>query len=86
MYESHRSWRWCPNVKTEIEIISPVLRCQSEEEIFFQRLSEVAGIHKVITGGTKIYLSVSSELEQEALKHVRAICDIWHTSYRIVSD
>ena len=69
----------------EIEIISPVLRCQSEEEIFFQRLSEVAGIQKVITKDMKIYVSVSSDSEQEAFKEVDAICDMWRTSFRILS-
>jgi len=50
---------------------------------FFQSLSEVAGIQKVVTRGAKIYMSVSSESEQEALRHVRAMCDMWHTSYRM---
>lgn len=72
-------------MKIEIEVVSPVLRCQSEEEIFFQRLSEVAGIQKIVTSDTKIYLSVSSESEQKAIKDIAAICDMWRTSYRILT-
>jgi len=70
----------------EIEIIIPILRCQSEEEVFLQRLSEVAGIQKVVTDDTKTTISVCGEMGQEALKHVRAICDMWHTSFKILSN
>jgi hypothetical protein len=73
------------NVTTEIEIIYPDLRCSSEEDVFFQRLSEITGVLKVTIRDMTIFVSISSEFKDKALEQVVAICNMWHTTYKLAS-
>ena len=68
---------------TEIEIIYPDLRCSTEEDVFFQRLSEITGVLKVTIRDTKLGVSVSSQCKVKALEEVDAICNMWHTTYKL---
>ncbi len=68
-----------------IEIVTPVCRCQDEEDIFYQRLTEIAGADHVTTCGPRIQLTLTSEACAEALEQVTAICDMWHTRWDIIS-
>lgn len=70
---------------TEIEIIYPVLRCNTEEDVFYQRLSEITGVLKVSTRGKKISVSISDQCSVEALKEVADVCHMWHTTYKVTS-
>lgn len=68
----------------KIELIEPVLRCHTEEEVFFQRLSEVTGLLKVIQNESKIYVWVASGSLVEAQEDLSKICDMWHTSFAVL--
>ena len=71
---------------TKIEILEPILRCATEGEAFYQRLSEVAGMMRVTKRSATIYLTVASALSVPALQQVIAICEMWHTRYKIITD
>ena len=66
----------------EVEILNPVFKCESDKEIFLQRVSEIAGLRKVVDKGANLCLSVSITEERETVKALQAICDIWHTSFK----
>ena len=66
----------------EIEIVGAVFKCKADEDVFYHRLSEITGIQKVTTKGTKLYVSVCRTQENLVIEEIRVICDIWHVSYR----
>lgn len=66
--------------KTEIEITAAVFKCQTDEEIFYQRLSAVNGIQKIVTHHSKLLVSVSNSQKRQAIADICAICAIWHAS------
>lgn len=68
---------------TEIEISAAIFKCKTDEEIFYQKLSNITGIQKVLTKNSKLYVSVSSEHKVKAIADIHTICDIWHASYNI---
>jgi len=70
---------------TEIEINPAIFKCQSDEDIFYQELSTVVGIQKVITKNSKLYVTVNSAEKCQAIADIRTICDIWHTSFSTLS-
>jgi len=70
----------------KIEIDKPVLRCRIEEDAFFRRLSEVSGFRKISMYDSKLYISVTCQFKTEATDEIIAICDMWHTKYKIVYD
>lgn len=70
----------------QIEIVKPVLRCANEEDVFYQRLSEITGVLKITTHESIVCVFVSPQCRVEVAKQIAALCDIWHTSYMIVSD
>ena len=70
----------------KIEIVTPVLRCASEEEVFFERLAEVTGLLDIIRGEATITLSVDKSVRKSAREDVMSICDMWHTTFRRVSE
>lgn len=69
-----------------IEIAMPVFRCKSEQDVFFERLSDVAGIIEVKRFATVVRISISSAQQITAIAQIKAICEMWLTSYRDVSD
>ena len=69
---------------TEIEITYPVLRCSAEEDVFYQRLFEIPGVLEVTTLGRKISVSISDRCSVEALKEVAEVCNMWHTTYKMM--
>jgi len=72
-------------MSTEIEIKTAAFKCQTDEDIFYQRLAKVAGIKKIITQDRQVCLSVTDEKKSQAIADIGEICDIWHTSFRIKS-
>ena len=71
---------------TQINIVKPVLRCANEEDVFHQRLSEITGVLKITMHESTVCVSASPQCKVEVVKQIAAICDIWHTTYMIVSD
>tara|TARA_R110002167_G_scaffold251052_1_gene457198 strand:+ start:1150 stop:1368 length:219 start_codon:yes stop_codon:yes gene_type:complete len=69
---------------TEIEITAAIFKCQTDEDIFYQKISTIAGVQKVITKDNKLYISVLSAQKNQALEDVSELCDIWHTSFNLV--
>ncbi|TWX65096.1 hypothetical protein [Colwellia sp. C1TZA3] len=68
----------------EIEITAAVFKCQTDEDIFYQRLSKITGIKKIVTKDSKLIVSVFSTEKDQALADIRAICDIWHASINLM--
>ncbi|MYM63415.1 hypothetical protein [Pseudomaricurvus sp. HS19] len=69
-----------------IEIIKPVSRCQTEEDIFYQRLTDIDGADHITTVGSRIQLTITASTASVVLEQVTAICDMWHTRWDIVSN
>ena len=67
----------------EIEITKPIFKCESDEEIFFQRLSEITGFQQIRIDNLALKLKVYNA--ENTLKEVRSICDLWHTSFEIIA-
>ncbi|SEL54480.1 hypothetical protein SAMN05216262_11358 [Colwellia chukchiensis] len=72
-------------MSTEIEITVGIFKCQSDQEIFYQRLSEVTGIAKIVHSENRVQIWVNDKQSPQAFKDVSALCDIWHLSFRIIS-
>ncbi|MGB1261693.1 MAG: hypothetical protein ACPG52_02190 [Cognaticolwellia sp.] len=66
-----------------IEITDAVFKCQTDEEVFYQRLAQVSGIEKVTSENGKIYVTVATDEQSQAVDDIRAICHIWHASFSI---
>tara|TARA_R110000744_G_scaffold31928_2_gene74918 strand:- start:3082 stop:3297 length:216 start_codon:yes stop_codon:yes gene_type:complete len=65
---------------TEIKISGAVFKCQADEDIFYQRLSQVKGIEKIITNDSRQLVSVSNINKKQAISDIVAICDMWHAT------
>jgi hypothetical protein len=52
------------HVKMNIELICPALRCNTEEEVFYQRLSEIAGVQKIAKFCGTIRISLTDQYEK----------------------
>jgi len=68
---------------TEIKMIRPVFRCRTDEDVFHQRISEIAGIQNIEMSDSTIVLSILSQFNDDALNDVESICDMWHTTYKV---
>jgi len=62
----------------EIEITGAVFKCQTDENIFYQRLSQITGVEKIVTHNTHLLVSISNSQKSQAVTDIYAICDIWH--------
>jgi hypothetical protein len=69
-------------MSTEVKITGAVFKCQTDEDIFFQRLSNVTGIENIVTNNSSLHISISNEQKDQALIDLIAICDIWHASLK----
>lgn len=65
---------------TEIKISGAVFKCQADEDIFYQRLSQVKGIEKIMTHNSSQLVSVSNINKHQAMSDIIAICDMWHAT------
>ncbi|MDO6418050.1 hypothetical protein Q4508_05705 [Amphritea sp. 2_MG-2023] len=69
----------------QLEITAPIFKCLADEEAFFLRLSEIDGCHKVVARAAYVSVTVR-HAGKETLTAIQNICDIWHVSYKVVSD
>ncbi|ARD45593.1 hypothetical protein [Colwellia sp. PAMC 21821] len=67
-------------MSTEIKISGAIFKCQADEDIFYQRLSQVKGIEKIITNDFSQLVSVSTINKHQAISDIVAICDMWHAT------
>ena len=65
----------------KINITRPIFKCQHDETIFFERLSQINGFEGVIEDGHQLNLSVDLGNEQVTLQELQSICDIWNTEF-----
>ena len=65
-------------MSTEIEISGVVFKCQADEDIFYQRLSEIKGIRKIVTHNSCQLVTISDTKKIQAISDIGEICDIWH--------
>ena len=68
---------------TQIKMFRPVFRCSTDEDVFFERVADVAGLQNMEVNDTEILLSVLTELSEDALEDIEAICDMWHAKYTV---
>lgn len=66
-----------------IEISGAVFKCSADENIFYQRLCETAGLEKIITKRKIIYLTIATEQQNSAILAISEVCHIWHASLNI---
>ena len=67
----------------QIEITKPIFKCESDEEIFFQRLNNVNGILAIDVEKSKLRIELNNA--DKALSEIRAICALWHSSITIIA-
>ena len=65
-------------MSVEIEVTGLVFKCQTDEDICYQRLAQVTGVKKIVSELGNVYLSVDSTQHKQAVDDIRTICDIWH--------
>ena len=70
-------------MSVEIEVTGLVFKCQTDEDICYQRLAQVTGVKKIVSELGNVYLSVDSSQQKQAVDDIRTICDIWHASFQI---
>ena len=66
-------------------MVGAVFRCDTEKEIFFQRLAEIAGLQKIVLQDDTVIMTVNSDYANQAVADVGAICDFWNADYRLRS-
>ena len=73
------------DMSIEIRIKTAVFKCQTDEDIFYQRLRQVTGVENVSVQNTLVCLLISNQYKTRALKEVTEICSIWHTSFEMLT-
>lgn len=68
---------------TKIEITKAIFKCQADENIFYQRLSEVTGIKNIVSHDSHLSVSISLIKKRQTIADIAKICDIWHVSFNI---
>ena len=68
-----------------IEIIKPVFKCTTDEEIFFQRITGIDGFRLVTANEKCLQVSVAESDKQVALDQIATICTLWNASFTVTS-
>lgn len=69
----------------QISITAPVFKCLTDEDAFYQRLSEIKGLQKVVDQKDGVFLSVAMPQTPQLLTELDQICAFWGVSYLVVS-
>lgn len=69
-----------------IEIAGPVFKCSEDENIFFERIYALPGYKEVVGRGRNLYLTIKDLSGKEIAQELREICNIWNTSFTVVSE
>lgn len=69
-------------MKVEIEI--PIFRCQTDEEIFFDRLHSIPGLIQLTRRGSCLYVEVAGDDERKLLDALEDICGAWGAEVRVI--
>lgn len=67
-------------MNTEIEILGAVFKCQTDEDIFYQRLSEIKGIKKIVTHNSCQLVTIFDTHKKQTISDISEVCDIWHAT------
>jgi|TARA_R110002060_G_C2117701_1_gene98522 hypothetical protein len=67
-------------MSTEIKILGAVFKCQADEDIFYQRLSEIKGIKKIVTHNSCQSVTVDDTQKKQTISDIGKVCDIWHAT------
>ncbi len=69
-----------------IEISGLVFKCEVDETIFFSRLYELPSYHNVVNNGLSLYLTLTEESKESAIKELQIICDTWGATFKILEE
>lgn len=66
-------------------LMRPIFKCQTDEGVFFQRLSAISGIQKVIEHEDKITVSISDQPQNTTLEQLHDIANMWHITFTLTT-
>lgn len=62
-----------------IKLEKPIFKCQMDEDVFFQRLAELAGVDHVVESDNLILISIAIKAQPSAvLKEITNIANMWN--------
>ncbi|GLT15762.1 hypothetical protein [Vibrio algivorus] len=63
-----------------IKLEKPIFKCQMDEDIFFQRLAELADVDNITESDNLIFISISRKTKPSAvLKELTDIANMWNS-------
>lgn len=69
-----------------VELKTPIFKCSDDESIFFSRLYALPAYNGISGERRKLIISLNKADEKETLNQLHEICDIWNTSFKVVSN
>lgn len=63
-----------------IKLEKPIFKCQMDEDIFFQRLAELADVDNITESDNLIFISISRKTKPSSvLKELTDIANMWNS-------
>ena len=69
-----------------IRILTPIFKCQEDQNIFFSRLRGLPGYESAVGRAEGFHLTLTGQAEQEAIEELNALCDVWNTTFEVLAE